>query len=84
MSYKRDIVIADHYTSMGVEKFESYLTGRIAGLEELHPGSIHSFVVEGELHGLLGNMQTVADERTVGEWIGQMVADSPDWESVSD
>lgn len=84
MSYKRDTVIANQYTSMGVENFEAYLTGLIAGLEEFHPGLIHSFVVEGELHGLLGNMQTVAGETTVGEWIGQMVADSPDWESVSD
>ena len=84
MSYKRDTVIADYYSSMGAEKFEAALIQEIARLEESHPGLIHSFIVDGKLHGMLGNMQTRAGETSVGAWIEQMVSDAPGWESVSD
>ena len=84
MSYKRATVIADHHMSMGAEKFQAALIREIARLEESHPGLIHGFVVDGKLHGMLGNMQTRAGETSVGAWIEQMVSDAPDWESVSD
>jgi hypothetical protein len=84
MSYKRDTVIADQYSSMGGESFEKHLLAEIASIEQAYPGRVHSFIVDGSLHGLLGHLQVTAGTSTVGEWITQMLEDSPNWTSVSD
>jgi hypothetical protein len=82
MSYTRDTVIADEYSSLGQDAFESHLLEDLARLEEDHPGRVRSFVVDGPLHGLLGYIGTSAGNLSVAEWLGLMLEDSPDWQSV--
>lgn len=85
MSTKQDSVIADTFIGIGGEAFEAALIEEMAEIEQAHPERFRSLIADGSAHTFLQRaFQLPVADTTVAEWVGNMLAESADWVSVSD